>query len=587
MKKKRRFVSVKSKILLPVAILGLISVIIAFIGLSSVTALQNKSKDISEKGLEATVLLDDLNLKFSDCQKLVLAYIGNPPMHPDIMKSQYEVLAEKLVEFQDSVAKDQEKLLGMEGYFSPDELELMKETFDRMNQAEEETVQIVQTYAARNQIGALTMANTCMDDWKSNIADNLETLTMKNSEKVNIAIAQQSRMALKAQFLSIGLLAVALVVFIIVVLIVLNEVVKPLQNQRKELNAIIEEINAGQGDLTKRVSVRSHDEIGQASDNINHFIETLQSIMSNIINNSNVLDGVVGNVAESVSSSSDSANDISAIMEELSATMEEVSATTSTVSENTVSADGRIREMNEQTKVISKYAQEMRERAEALENTATENMNNTSRVIGEITEEMNLALENSKSVEKVAQLTDDILSISSQTNLLALNASIEAARAGEAGKGFAVVADEIRQLADSSRETANNIQTINEQVIDAVQGLVKSSEKIITYINESVLPDYQSFVEGGQQYSTDANHIDTTMDECSNMAGEIQATMAKITDAIEGINRAVEESANGVTDAAVSIDSLVQSISTVSGQMEENSAVAKNLKEESSSFVNV
>ena len=189
--------------------------------------------------------------------------------------------------------------------------------------------------------------------------------------------------------------------------------------------------------------------------------------------------------------------------------------------------------------------------------------------------------------EMVKEETGTIDNISSQTNLLALNASIEAARAGEAGKGFAVVADEIRQLADSSRETANNIQTINEQVIDAVQGLVKSSEKIITYINESVLPDYQSFVEGGQQYSTDANHIDTTMDECSNMAGEIQATMAKITDAIEGINRAVEESANGVTDAAVSIDSLVQSISTVSGQMEENSAVAKNLKEESSSFVNV
>ena len=62
MKKKRRFVSVKSKILLPVAILGLISVIIAFIGLSSVTTVQNKSKYISEKGLEATVLLDNLNL---------------------------------------------------------------------------------------------------------------------------------------------------------------------------------------------------------------------------------------------------------------------------------------------------------------------------------------------------------------------------------------------------------------------------------------------------------------------------------------------------------------------------------------------
>ena len=75
-----------------------------------------------------------------------------------------------------------------------------------------------------------------------------------------------------------------------------------------------------------------------------------------------------------------------------------------------------------------------------------DNKNSTSQVINDITGELNTALENSRSGEKVAQLTEDILSISSQTNLLALNASIEAARAGEAGKGFAVVADEIRQL---------------------------------------------------------------------------------------------------------------------------------------------
>lgn len=152
---------------------------------------------------------------------------------------------------------------------------------------------------------------------------------------------------------------------------------------------------------------------------------------------------------------SDNANDISAIMEELSATMEEVSATTNSVSENTTAAEGKVQKMADQTKVMSQYAQDMKKRATELEHTATENMNSTNEMIGEITTEMNQALENSKSVEKVAQLTADILSISSQTNLLALNASIEAARAGEAGKGFAVVADEIRQLADSSRETAN------------------------------------------------------------------------------------------------------------------------------------
>ena len=131
-----------------------------------------------------------------------------------------------------------------------------------------------------------------------------------------------------------------------------------------------------------------------------------------------------------------------------------------------------------------------------MEQTATANKNNTLKIIHSITEEMKEALEESRSVEKVTQLTDDILSISGQTNLLALNASIEAARAGESGRGFAVVADEIRQLADSSREAANNIQNINEQVMKAVRGLVRSSEQIISYINESILPDYESFVKG-------------------------------------------------------------------------------------------
>lgn len=575
MKKKS---SVIAKLIIPVAVLGCIAIMIAGVSLYSMTAVQKESNQISGEGVRATICMDEINLAFANTQKLTLALCAEPS------KDLYEYVASQLTEYQSNVDSYEKELLAMDHYFTADDIQLMNETFDLLTEAQGTTVELMQTAMAGDSAAAVAKANSVMTEWSDTIAVNMDTLISRNDELVKQNIQEQKDLYNQNMILSLILLAISFVAFAMVVVVIIKTVVKPLRKQTSELTEIIDEIKGGHGDLTKRVTVKSMDEIGQSSIGINHFIETLQNIMSNIISNSNVLDGVVGNVASSVAASSDNANDISAIMEELSATMEEVSATTNSVSENTTAAEGKVQKMADQTKVMSQYAQDMKKRATELEHTATENMNSTNEMIGEITTEMNQALENSKSVEKVAQLTADILNISSQTNLLALNASIEAARAGEAGKGFAVVADEIRQLADSSRETANNIQTINEQVIEAVQGLVVSSEKIVGYINENILPDYRAFVQGGQQYNDDATHIDNTMAEYAGEAQDILATMMEMTEAIEGISRAVEESANGVTDAATNIDSLVQSMSTVNGQMEENSTVAKNLKEESAAF---
>ena len=575
MKKKS---SVIAKLIIPVAVLGCIAIMIAGVSLYSMTAVQKESNQISGEGVRATICMDEINLAFANTQKLTLALCAEPS------KDLYEYVASQLTEYQSNVDSYEKELLAMDHYFTADDIQLMNETFDLLTEAQGTTVELMQTAMAGDSAAAVAKANSVMTEWSDTIAVNMDTLISRNDELVKQNIQEQKDLYNQNMILSLILLAISFVAFVMVVVVIIKTVVKPLRKQTSELTEIIDEIKGGHGDLTKRVTVKSMDEIGQSSIGINHFIETLQNIMSNIISNSNVLDGVVGNVASSVAASSDNANDISAIMEELSATMEEVSATTNSVSENTTAAEGKVQKMADQTKVMSQYAQDMKKRATELEHTATENMNSTNEMIGEITTEMNQALENSKSVEKVAQLTADILSISSQTNLLALNASIEAARAGEAGKGFAVVAEEIRQLADSSRETANNIQTINEQVIEAVQGLVVSSEKIVGYINENILPDYRAFVQGGQQYNDDATHIDNTMAEYAGEAQDILATMMEMTEAIEGISRAVEESANGVTDAATNIDSLVQSMSTVNGQMEENSTVAKNLKEESAAF---
>ena len=569
------------KLSIPIILMGCVSLLIATVGITSMAAMQKENNVISKKAIRAIICLDEINLEFNNSEKLVLALCTNPT------EDMYSYVAGQLTEYQSNVAEYEKELLTMDDYFTSSEMKLMKETFTMIDDAQVEMVALMKQAMAGDSAAAVASANEIMADWTESLGGNIDQLITANDKMVKAAVQTQKDLYTSNLRTSLIFLGLAVIAFVVAIVSIVKGVVNPLKTQTRELNEIITEIEANQGDLTRRVSVKSNDEIGQSSEGINHFISTLQNIMSKIVNNSNVLDGIVGNVAGSVSSSNDNAMDISAIMEELSATMEEVSATTNNVTENTASAEGKVQDMAAQTKVISQYVQEMKVRATALEQTASENKENTSVMIGDITSEMNQALENSRSVEKVSQLTDDILSISGQTNLLALNASIEAARAGEAGKGFAVVADEIRQLADSSRETANNIQTINEQVIEAVHGLINSSEKLIAYINENILPDYEAFVEGGQQYSNDAVHIDSTMAEYAKETEDILTVMTEITEAIEGINQAVEESANGVTAAATNVDSLVQSISTVNDQMEENSEVAKNLKEESDAFINV
>lgn len=580
-KKEKRKVGILSKIMLPVLILGIAGLVGSVSTLMSLRTNESSSDVVAGNGIDAIVALDELSIKFEQTQKLTMVYCtagSNADLKQYVM--------EQLQTYSEKVANYEKQLKDMDGYLSDEDMNTLDDTIEMLDTAQQETLALL-AQADTDPQEAIIAAVEKHTEWSSTLAANIDKLIENNDDRIE-KLTSDRKAAYKRSFIIANIMtAIIAVAFILTVVVAYKSIVLPLRKQKEQLFEVIDDVNNGKGDLTKRLTVSSKDEIGESSAGINRFIETLQGIMSKIISNSHTLDGVVGSVASSVASSNDSANDISAIMEELSATMQEVSATTNNVSDSTGSAEEMVKDMAEQTDMLSGYAQQMKIRAVELEKGAKENMDNTSTVIKQITEEMQEALDNSKSVEKVSQLTDEILSISSQTNLLALNASIEAARAGEAGKGFAVVADEIRQLADSSRKTANNIQSINEMVILAVQGLVKSSEKIISYINDTILPDYGSFVKSGQQYSDDAVHIDESMTAYAENARNILERMTEIAEAIEGISQAVEESANGVTDAAMNVDSLVQSISDVNGQMHENSSVARNLKDEAENFVNV
>ena len=211
-------------------------------------------------------------------------------------------------------------------------------------------------------------------------------------------------------------------------------------------------------------------------------------------------------------------------------------------------------------------------------------MNQTGEKVGNILDVLNKAIEDSKSVDQVNNLTNDILNISSQTNLLALNASIEAARAGEAGKGFAVVADEIRQLADSSRETANKIQSINSVVVAAVNNLSDNANNLVSYLQQTILPEFQTFVDGGVKYKENASYIENAMDEFVEKTDVLKKNMDEIAHSINTITTVVDDGAAGVNNAAISTQDLVEDMVNISNKMIENKSIAQNLKNSTNIF---
>jgi len=274
-------------------------------------------------------------------------------------------------------------------------------------------------------------------------------------------------------------------------------------------------------------------------------------------------------------------------MEELSASMEEVAATLDEITTGAQEILSASKEMSDEAETGKEFVAGVKGTAVSMRSDAQTSKENTTAMIQEIRAMLEVAIANSRSVEKINELTDEILSISSQTNLLALNASIEAARAGEAGKGFAVVADEIRVLAENSKNTANNIQSISGLVTNAVEELATDANKMIEFIDSAVLADYDKFVDMANSYHNDADHMDEILQNFYGNASKLAETMAQMTEGIDGINIAVDESAQGVTMAAQSTAQLVDALVSIKSESDTNKDISEELQGEVKKFKNI
>lgn len=386
---------------------------------------------------------------------------------------------------------------------------------------------------------------------------------------------------------NIILIVVGLVIYVLDILLLRMTISKPAKKTNDRLNEIVKGIENNEGDLTQRIEVHSKDEIGQLAAGVNGFIVNLQRLMVKMQEESQRMLSSANTISGQVGESNQNALNISSAMQELAASMEEISATVEHIAAGTTDILVRIQDVSSKADSGAEMVSTIKGHASEMHEQAMQSKSSTTDIFKEISDIVASSVEESKNVERINELTGDILDIASQTNLLALNASIEAARAGEAGRGFAVVADEIRNLAENSSRTANDIQNISNMVTAAVDSLASNAEKMIQFINENVMKDYEGFVEIATQYQSDADEMNAILTDFAEKAASIAKTMTEMENGVRNISLTVDESANAVTMVANDTAMLVGAMSEIQAETQISQEISEELEGEVKRFKHV
>lgn len=426
----------------------------------------------------------------------------------------------------------------------------------------------------------VNVIRVCMEEVNAYITG----IQQKSVNEMDEATAQAHATYQAVSKVCVGMAVASILVGVAGILVILIGVVKPMRAATRDLMKMITEIDGGSGDLTAHLKVRGNDEIGQMVRGFNQFIDVLRNLIEKIKKGSGELEHTAASVDNGVRAAGDKITGTSATMEQLAASMEEVSATVINITENIESIRKDITVMADKTGEGLERVDSIRQKAEGMKADATASQVSATDMVARISGELSTAIEQSKQVEEINKLTDEILSISSQTNLLALNASIEAARAGEAGKGFAVVADEIRKLADESRNTANGIQNISKMVTESVENLAGNAGKMLDFVNQDVLNDYKGMVESGETYNEDAVQMNEMMQDLQSVAENLRRAANEISEAADGVSNAVNQSAAGVSNAAEYTSELAGHMTGINESVEKNVNIAESLKNEVAGF---
>lgn len=303
--------------------------------------------------------------------------------------------------------------------------------------------------------------------------------------------------------------------------------------------------------------------VGEMRDILRDLVTDMGNVKNELADTTDLLDGIMKENAAI-------AEDNSATTQELAAGMEETSSNATVIVNDITAIQDNVSDIQSLSKNGQSTSAEIIDRAKKLRDTTASSSEKTMEIYQSMRKKTADAIEQSKVVAKINELTEDIRNISSQTNLLALNANIEAARAGDAGKGFAVVATEIGSLANQTFQTVDGINEIVAEVNAAVNNMTQCIQIIMEFLEQTVVTDYDSFKQVGKKYEEDANVFSNSMaqihmeisdlgQKINDIAATIENVSETITQSTEGINLIAEKSCEAATKSSEGYERLNES----------------------------